>query len=73
MGVRCACEPWGAHTSRVRDAGFTTPIPYFYCVYFAILLINRERRDDAKCRRKYGKDWEKYCAIVRWRIVPWVY
>lgn len=46
---------------------------YFYVVYFAILLIHRDGRDDEKCSRKYGEDWEKYKKIVRWKIVPYVY
>ncbi|KHN97097.1 C-14 sterol reductase [Metarhizium album ARSEF 1941] len=53
--------------------GWAIPITYFYVVYFAVLLIHRERRDDEKCRRKYGDDWEKYKKIVRWRIIPGVY
>lgn len=53
--------------------GWAIPITYFYVVYFAILLIHRDRRDDEKCHRKYGDDWEKYKKIVRWRIVPGVY
>lgn len=48
-------------------------LPYFYCLYFASLLIHRERRDDMACRKKYGKDWDTYCSIVRWRIIPCVY
>lgn len=53
--------------------GYAIPITYFYMLYFAVLLIHREMRDEEKCRRKYGKDWEKYCEIVRWRIWPGVY
>lgn len=53
--------------------GFTTPIPYFYVVYFAVLLLHRERRDEAKCKIKYGKDWERYTSVVRYRIIPGVY
>ena len=30
-------------------------IPYFYCLYFAALLVHRERRDDQACRSKYGR------------------
>ncbi|KAH6998909.1 Delta(14)-sterol reductase [Ilyonectria robusta] len=48
-------------------------ITYFYVLYFAILLIHRDSRDDEKCQRKYGEDWEKYKKIVRWRIVPGIY
>ncbi|KAK2879978.1 hypothetical protein FQN49_000704 [Arthroderma sp. PD_2] len=49
--------------------GFT----YFYVLYFAILLMHRERRDDGACLKKYGEDWNKYKSIVKWRILPWVY
>ncbi|PKY00231.1 putative C-14 sterol reductase [Aspergillus campestris IBT 28561] len=46
---------------------------YFYVLYFAILLVHRERRDDAMCAKKYGEDWAQYKKTVRWRILPWVY
>lgn len=46
---------------------------YFYLIYFAILLIHRERRDEEKCIRKYGDDWKKYTKVVRSRIVPGIY
>eukprot|EP00877_Chromochloris_zofingiensis_P005131 jgi/Chrzof1/14619/Cz09g09210.t1 len=53
--------------------GLKAIIPYFYCIYFATLLIHRERRDEHACRHKYGADWDKYCALVRWRIIPYIY
>ncbi|KAF2857930.1 Delta(14)-sterol reductase [Piedraia hortae CBS 480.64] len=53
--------------------GTAIPITYFYLLYFAILLIHREHRDEEKCRRKYGKDWDDYCRHVPWRIIPCVY
>ncbi|KAM9877894.1 delta -sterol reductase [Verticillium dahliae] len=53
--------------------GWGIPVTYFYVLYFAILLIHRDRRDDDKCARKYGDDWEKYKKIVRWKILPGVY
>ena len=46
---------------------------YFYIVYFGVLLIHRGLRDDEKCRRKYGKDWDKYCQVVKSRIIPGIY
>ena len=46
---------------------------YFYIVYFGVLLVHRELRDEEKCRRKYGKDWDKYCEIVRSKIIPGIY
>eukprot|EP01135_Chromosphaera_perkinsii_P002194 Nk52_evm2s219 gene=Nk52_evmTU2s219 len=53
--------------------GFDHPIPYFYAIYFAILLIHRERRDEEKCSKKYKQDWERYCKIVPYRIIPYIY
>jgi Ergosterol biosynthesis ERG4/ERG24 family len=53
--------------------GFTHPLPYFYFVYSAALLIHRERRDYAMCLAKYGESWKRYCTEVRWRILPGVY
>jgi Delta14-sterol reductase len=46
---------------------------YFYIIYFAVLLIHRERRDEEKCKRKYGADWDKYTSKVKSRIVPGIY
>lgn len=53
--------------------GLLSVVPYFYCIYFASLLVHRERRDEAACRSKYGADWEKYCRLVPSRIIPYVY
>lgn len=64
---------WLMSVAWCLPCGFGSVIPYFYCIYFAILLIHRERRDDAKCRKKYGEDWDRYCSIVKSRIIPGVY
>jgi len=53
--------------------GLNTPITYFYVVYFAVLLIHRQRRDDEACEKKYGEDWIKYKKLVPYRIIPYVY
>lgn len=53
--------------------GFSHPLPYYYAIYFAILLIHRERRDEEKCAAKYKQDWVKYCRLVPWRIIPYIY
>jgi protein-S-isoprenylcysteine O-methyltransferase Ste14 len=52
---------------------FGSPLPYFYITYFTILLVHRERRDHDMCAVRYGKDWDAYCAKVKYRIVPGVY
>lgn len=53
--------------------GISSPIPYFYPIYLFILLIWRERRDEARCAEKYKDIWAEYCRIVPWRILPYVY
>lgn len=53
--------------------GISSPIPYFYPIYLLILLIWRERRDEARCAAKYKEVWAEYCKLVPWRILPYVY
>ncbi|CAG7852191.1 Delta(14)-sterol reductase; AltName: Full=C-14 sterol reductase; AltName: Full=Sterol C14-reductase [Serendipita indica DSM 11827] len=53
--------------------GFGTPVTYFYFIWFTLLLVHRQRRDDEACHLKYGDDWNEYKKLVPWRIVPGVY
>lgn len=53
--------------------GGVTFATYFYPVYFAVLLIHRELRDEHKCAAKYGPAWTEYCRLVPFRIVPGLY
>jgi len=53
--------------------GFASPIPYFYVIYFGALLLHRAQRDDEACRAKYGRDWDAYCTLVPYRIIPYLY
>lgn len=53
--------------------GISSPIPYFYPIYLLILLIWRERRDEARCAEKYKEIWAEYRKLVPWRILPYVY
>jgi delta14-sterol reductase len=76
---------WGLarHTNYLGDlmmalawclpTGISHVPPYFYFIYFAPLLIDRERRDHKVCAKKYGADWDTYCKKVKYRIVPFVY
>ncbi|GAA5871723.1 hypothetical protein JCM8547_008124 [Rhodosporidiobolus lusitaniae] len=49
-------------------SGVESFIPYFYPVFHCTMLLHRNARDDAKCARKYGEDWEEYK-----RRVPYSY
>ncbi|THH17795.1 hypothetical protein EW146_g3095 [Bondarzewia mesenterica] len=53
--------------------GAASPIPYFYSVFFITVLVHRCGRDFERCAKKYGKDWERYCEIVRYKFIPGIY
>ncbi len=53
--------------------GFGRLLPWFYPIYFAVLLVHREWRDARHCAAKYGRDWDRYTERVRWKIVPGIY
>ncbi|XP_020089227.1 delta(14)-sterol reductase isoform X1 [Ananas comosus] len=53
--------------------GASSVIPFFYPIYLLILLVWRERRDEARCSQKYKEVWAEYCKLVPWRILPFVY
>jgi delta14-sterol reductase/lamin-B receptor len=50
--------------------GVDSIVPYYYAIYFAILLVHRSIRDDHMCQEKYGDDWGKYKEIVPYRFIP---
>lgn len=53
--------------------GFSHLLPWYYMIYFIILLVHRDSRDMSDCRRKYGSAWDEYCRTVPYRIIPRVY
>ena len=48
-------------------------LPYFYVTFFVIFLLHRTRRDMARCKRKYGADWDRYTEAVPYRYIPKVF
>ncbi|KAK6197497.1 ergosterol biosynthesis ERG4/ERG24 [Scheffersomyces amazonensis] len=85
-GSKLLCDGWwglSQHINYLGDwligwswclpTGFQTPLTYFYVIYFGTLLLHRQMRDEAKCRAKYGKQWEEYEAKVPYKIIPYVY
>ncbi|OAA47985.1 7-dehydrocholesterol reductase [Cordyceps fumosorosea ARSEF 2679] len=48
-------------------------LPYMEAVLVLGTVLHRCWRDEAKCRVKYGKAWDEYCALVRWRMLPGIY
>jgi len=53
--------------------GFNNFLPYFYVCFFVGMIAHRCLRDTAKCKSKYGKDWDKYCEIVPYTFIPYVF
>jgi len=37
------------------------------------LIINSDSLSRYSCSIKYGKDWERYCSIVKYKFIPGVY
>ncbi|CAI5518213.1 unnamed protein product [Closterium sp. Naga37s-1] len=52
---------------------FNNGIQYFYCIYLTVLLFDRAVRDDVRCKKKYGKFWDKYCKLVPYKVVPGIF
>ncbi|KAJ2501880.1 erg24, C-14 sterol reductase [Coemansia sp. RSA 1972] len=64
---------WFFGLAQCLAAGFETPMTYFFAVYFLVLLLHRNYRDECKCRDKYKKDWIRYCEQVPYLFIPYVF
>ncbi|OAX81843.1 hypothetical protein ACJ72_03808 [Emergomyces africanus] len=55
---------WGLIT------GFKSPFPWFYPVFFTVMIIHRAQRDIRRCRGRYGAAWEEYERRVPYLFIP---
>ena len=53
--------------------GFASWVPYLLPAWLAGLLWHRSRRDERRCRAKYGELWWRYKQRVRYSMLPYVY
>jgi len=64
---------WLLSLASCLACGVDHAVPYFFVLYFGVLLVHRERRDDFKCSSKYKAAWAEYTRLVPARIIPRVY
>jgi protein-S-isoprenylcysteine O-methyltransferase Ste14 len=49
---------------------FGSVLPYSYPVFFLGMILHRAKRDETRCRKKHGRDWERYLETVPYRFIP---
>lgn len=67
--VHYSCDAFFAITWGLIT-GFNSPFPWFYPVFFCIMIAHRASRDIQKCRRKYGETWKEYERMVPYLFIP---
>jgi delta24(24(1))-sterol reductase len=53
--------------------GFDHFLPYLYVTFFVLMILHRAGRDIARCKKKYGEDWDRYCEEVPYLFVPYLF
>lgn len=61
------------YTSWALLSGTQSFVPYILPFWLFCLLTQRAWRDEQKCKKKYGKLWDEYCARAKFRMIPFLY
>jgi len=48
-------------------------LPIGYCIYFWLMDCHRCWRDEVRCSKKYGADWDRYKQAVPYYIFPGIW
>ncbi|CAG8195464.1 unnamed protein product [Penicillium nalgiovense] len=70
--VHYSCDMFFA-LSWALVTGFDSPLPWFYPVFFAVMISHRAMRDINKCKTKYGVTWAEYEKQVPSLFIPVIY
>ncbi|KAK8004484.1 Carboxylesterase NlhH [Apiospora arundinis] len=86
VGDRILCDGWFAIVRKpnyVPDmffsmswgliTGFKSFFPWFYFVFFMVMMSHRVKRDIDRSRRKYGDAYKKYEKEVPYLFIPYVF
>ncbi|KAK3326496.1 Delta(24(24(1)))-sterol reductase [Apodospora peruviana] len=69
--VHYTCDVYFAVTWALV-AGFKSPFPWFYPIFFCCMITHRCIRDIERCRNKYGDAWKEYERRVPYLLIPYV-
>lgn len=69
--IHYACDAWFAICWGLIT-GFNSPFPWFYPVFFVLMIAHRASRDIERCRNKYGEAWREYERRVPYLFIPYV-
>ncbi len=85
-GSKLLIDGWWAHARKIHYTadilmalswglicGFDHFLPYLYVTFFTVMILHRAGRDIARCKKKYGKDWDRYCEEVPYLFIPYVF
>lgn len=67
--IHYTCDVYFA-TTWALITGFDSPFPWFYPVFFVIMIAHRAWRDISRCREKYGEAWREYERQVPYLFIP---
>ncbi|XP_063241180.1 delta(14)-sterol reductase LBR-like isoform X2 [Bacillus rossius redtenbacheri] len=61
------------HFAMAGTCGLTLALPYAVPLCLLAVLLHRASRDGARCAHRYGSDWNRYCSVVKYKVIPYVY